>query len=242
MNELILTSQNGQAVVSSRQVAENFGKEHKHVLESIENIKAENSALTKMFYETTYQSGTGKNYKEYLMNRDGFTLLTMGFTGKEAMEWKIKYIRAFNEMEKQLTAPPAMSQLEILAQAAQALLEQEKQIKQLSSDVQGIRDIVTLNPNDWRKDSSVLINKMAISMGGYEHVQDLRTESYKLLDERFGVNLKIRLTNKRKNIALGGGSKSKQDKLNYLDVIAEDKKLIEGYVAIVKDMAIKYGA
>ena len=88
--------------VTSREVAEHFEKQHKHILESIENIKAENPALTSMFYEGHYIAGTGKRYKEYLMNRDGFTLLVMGFTGQKAMEWKLKYIQAFNEMEKEL--------------------------------------------------------------------------------------------------------------------------------------------
>ena len=82
-----------QVVVSSRQIAEHFGKRHADVLAGIENIKTENSAVTHMFYETTYTAGTGKAYKEYLMNRDGFSLLVMGFTGKKALEWKLKYIQ-----------------------------------------------------------------------------------------------------------------------------------------------------
>ena len=90
------------AVVSSRSVAENFGKKHFHVLKSIENIIIENSILTSMFHESSYTAGTGKAYKEYFMNRDGFSLLVMGFTGKKALEWKIKYIDAFNQMEEQL--------------------------------------------------------------------------------------------------------------------------------------------
>ena len=95
-----MTIINNQAVVSSRQVAESFGKMHKHVLDSIgEIIKAENSALTSMFFESSYKAGTGKSYPEYLMNRDGFTLLAMGFTGPKALQWKLKYIQAFNEME-----------------------------------------------------------------------------------------------------------------------------------------------
>lgn len=95
-----VVNNNGQLVVSSKQVAENFEKQHKHVLDAIENIKAENSAVTPMFCETLYKAGTGKNYKMYLMNRDGFSLLAMGFTGSKALEWKLKYIQAFNEMEK----------------------------------------------------------------------------------------------------------------------------------------------
>ena len=100
---------NNEVVVSSRDVAEKFGKEHKHVLENIrEIIRAENSALT-FFQENTYKAGTGKSYPEYLMNRDGFTLLAMGFTGKEALRWKLKYIAAFNEMEERLKSGRLLS-------------------------------------------------------------------------------------------------------------------------------------
>ena len=54
MNDIILSTQNGEPVASSRQIAESFGKEHKDVLRAIENIKAQNCALTSMFFEATY--------------------------------------------------------------------------------------------------------------------------------------------------------------------------------------------
>lgn len=105
MNNLVQIK-NNQVVVSSRHVAEKFGKEHRNVLASIkEIISAENSALT-FYQENTYKAGTGKSYPEYLMNRDGFTLLAMGFTGKDALQWKMKYIAAFNEMEAKLNGKP----------------------------------------------------------------------------------------------------------------------------------------
>lgn len=73
------------------------------MLSVIENLKAENSALRNMFCEHSYKvEGNNKTYPEYLMNRDGFSLLVMGFTGKKALEWKIKYIQAFNAMEEEL--------------------------------------------------------------------------------------------------------------------------------------------
>ena len=56
-----------------------------------------------MFHPATFEN-RGKKYPMYLMNRDGFALLAMGFTGKEAVTWKLKYIEAFNQMEKQLAA------------------------------------------------------------------------------------------------------------------------------------------
>ena len=92
----------GQVVVSSRQVADHFEKRHTHVLTVIKEIlnSAENS-IAKFFFKSTYDN-RGKQYPEYLMNRDGFSLLVMGFTGKKALEWKIKYIQAFNAMEEEL--------------------------------------------------------------------------------------------------------------------------------------------
>lgn len=96
---------NQQAVTSGQLVAEVFKKQHKDVLRAIENIKAENCAVTPMFFESTYTAGTGKAYKMYYMNRDGLSLLVMGFTGKKALEWKLKYIEAFNQMEEKLKTP-----------------------------------------------------------------------------------------------------------------------------------------
>lgn len=122
----LVTVNNGQAVVSSRQVADNFGKLHKDVLENIRVILAAENSATKLFYKSTYKN-RGKQYPEYLMNRDGFTLLAMGFNGKKALEWKLKYIQAFNEMEKQLANPFKVPQT--MAEALYLAAEQAKQIE-----------------------------------------------------------------------------------------------------------------
>lgn len=87
-------------ITTSLKVAEHFEKEHKDVLESIRNLTAENSAA-KFFKETTYKS-RGKEYPLYEMDRDGFSLLAMGFTGEKALRWKLDYIKAFNAMEGEL--------------------------------------------------------------------------------------------------------------------------------------------
>lgn len=116
MNEIILSTQNGEPVASSREVAKRFGKEHKHVLAAIRQILAAENSATKFFHETAFEY-RGQRFPEYLMNRDGFSLLAMGFTGKEAVQWKLKYIQAFNEMEKQLAQRPQLSRAELMAQA-----------------------------------------------------------------------------------------------------------------------------
>ena len=101
MKELVFKN-NGQIVTNSLLVAEKFEKEHRHILETIRTVMrtAENSALLHMFHETTYLSSQNKELPMYLMNRDGFSLLVMGFTGQKALNFKLDFISAFNEMEK----------------------------------------------------------------------------------------------------------------------------------------------
>lgn len=130
---------------------------------------------------------------------------------------------------------------EVVARQELKQKEQEQKMEQLDNKIDSIKDVVALNPNDWRKDTSKIISRIALHIGGYEHIRQIREDSYKILEERMGVALNIRLTNKKKTMSLNGVCKSKIDKLNQLDVIADDKKLIEGYVAVIKDMAIKYG-
>ena len=116
----------------------------------------------------------------------------------------------------------------------------EKDSKQ-KEELEGIREAIVLNPNQWRKDTSDLINKIANKLGGFEHIKPVREEAYKILDNTYGVSLKTRLLNKQKKMALEGVPKYKIDKVNYLDVIADDKKLINGYIGIVGKLAIKHG-
>lgn len=97
MNDLVQLSKN-EAVCSSLDVAKSFGKRHDNVLKGIFNL-LKNKDVEKMFCKTSYKDAKGENRPMYLMNRDGFSLLVMGFNGKEALEWKLKYIEAFNKME-----------------------------------------------------------------------------------------------------------------------------------------------
>lgn len=133
MNDIILSMQNGEPVVSSRQIAENFDKNHRDVLRAVDNLKEDVRNFAQMFFESTEPDSYGREQRAYLMNRDGFTLLAMGFTGKAALEWKLKYIAAFNEMEKKLTEQPQLTRSQLLATALIAaheeLEEKDKQIE-----------------------------------------------------------------------------------------------------------------
>ena len=111
MNNLVIMKDR-QAVTDSLKVAESFDKKHKDVLKAWKNLAAQNCATKKMFVESTYVN-RGKEYPMIYMNRDGFTLLAMGFTGKKALDFKLKYIQAFNEMENQIRQPKS-ERLEIM--------------------------------------------------------------------------------------------------------------------------------
>ena len=139
MNEIVFRSANDQAVTSSLLVAEKFGKEHKHVLDSIRKLIegcAEISA-DPMFEETTYvNEQNGQVYPMFLMNRDGFSLLVMGFNGKKAMQFKLDYINEFNKMEKMIRdSIKPKSQLEILQMSINQLVEQEHRLSSVERDV-----------------------------------------------------------------------------------------------------------
>ena len=99
MNNLVYLK-NDEPVCSSLQVAEKFGKEHRNVLQNVDNLIAENLAVKSMFKLSSYKADNGQSYRQFYMNRDGFSLLVMGFTGKKALDWKLQYIKAFNQMEK----------------------------------------------------------------------------------------------------------------------------------------------
>ena len=98
MNDLVIMKSR-KALTTSLKVAATFSKEHKNVLQSIRNLTAENSAVKKMFAESTYVNDRGQEQPMYYMNRDGFTLLAMGFTGRDAIKFKLEYIEAFNRKE-----------------------------------------------------------------------------------------------------------------------------------------------
>ena len=91
---------NGQAVTSSLQVAEYFGKKHQHVMEKVRALLAEipSDWGVSNFRQSSYFNVQGKEQPCYEMTKDGFTLLAMGFTGKKAIEFKLNYINAFNTM------------------------------------------------------------------------------------------------------------------------------------------------
>ena len=134
-----------------------------------------------------------------------------------------------------------MSTLDFLEYTVKAIREQQKTLSDTNKRIDHIGDVIALDTRSWRKDAHNLIVQIAQKMGGFENMQTIQAEIYRLVDMRDGVSLERRLTFMQQRMAGEGVCKSKRDRLSKLDVIANDKKLIEIYVAIIKEMAIKNG-
>ena len=165
MTDIILSTQNGEPVASSRQIAESFEKNHRDVLRAVDNLKEDVRNFAQMFFETTVPDSYGREQRAYLMNRDGFTLLAMGFTGKAALEWKLKYIAAFNEMEKKLTEQPQLTRSQLLATALIAaheeLEEKDKRIKLLTADTERMKPKEIFSDAVSTSQNSILVGELA---------------------------------------------------------------------------------
>ena len=111
MNNLVEISKDKQVITTSLRVAEVFGKRHDNILRQINALigslreQQDFSPLKNeeaKFAVANYKDEQGKLRKQYIITRDGFTLLAMGFTGSKALKFKLQYIQAFNAMEAKL--------------------------------------------------------------------------------------------------------------------------------------------
>ena len=174
MNELVIMHDK-QAVTTSLILAEAFGKQHKHVLEAISSKinSAENLAqYKKMFAESTYTDRSGKQNKMYYLNRDGFTFIAMGFTGRKADEFKLKYIDAFNRMEEQIRKNYVIQKQDSymitdpVQRAKRWIEEQEEHQVKLAMAKQETKDVQDNTPIS-SKDYQVLSRKIGQKLDRY---------------------------------------------------------------------------
>ncbi|MEK5414469.1 hypothetical protein [Paenibacillus sp. FSL L8-0708] len=151
--------------------------------------------------------------------------------------------------------PKQLSQSELIAYLAQKNVEHERvEAERKRADAERDRrlndmeekwedtiEVMALNPGeDWRKETTSILNKIAQGRGGGEAYQGVRNESYDLLTSRFGPRLEVRKQNMQGRMLREGVTPSKVENLSKLDVIAADRRLINDYITVVKDMAIKY--
>lgn len=244
MKKLSIMNQNGILIANSREVAEKIGKRHSDLLESIKTyIKHLTNGKFRsldFFIPDVYMDTKGEERPCYLLTRKGCDMVANKTTGEKGIIFTAEYVTQFEYMETKIKAPiqELSPQLQLLINMELEQKKLKEEIVETKEEVQAIREVVEIKPSDtWRKDTNIILSKICKKLNDYRNPKE---EVYKALQERAGCDLKIRLKNMRGRLALEGATKTKIDNLNYLDVIESDKKLIEIYVSIVKDMVIKY--
>src|SRR5690625_465297 len=235
-----------EKTLTSLEVAEMVGREHNNVMKDIRRIieqLGEVKSYQSYFIESTYTNSQNREMPSFLLTKKGCELYSTRMTGEKGTQFAVAYIERFNEMENHIKqeSTPQVSQAELIAMIAQQGVEQEQRLIAVEKKQEDIGEIITLNTQEWRRKANKIINAIAKKRGGFEAYSDVRNESYELLEERAKCRLSIRLTNRKSEMALNGASQSKIRKLNNLDVIESDARLTEIYLAIIKEMAIKYG-
>lgn len=151
----------GKVVVSSKEIADHFGKVHRDVMRAVKNLSCSDSFRSENFAHSSYKSLQNKELSCYEMTRDGFCFLVMGFDGPRASEWKEAYIRAFNAMESAIRDQNENSVMKKLSDAID-MMEKDKQVaSQFGSGL-----------NEWKK----------IRSGHIEKVNKLMSEAQLLLN------------------------------------------------------------
>jgi anti-repressor protein len=138
MENLVFKTETGNVVTTSLLIAEKFGKEHKNVIASIREIINSAENLAQFYQLDSYKDSSGKVNLMFIMTRDGFSLLVMGFTGEKALQFKIEYIKAFNEMEKALINLSQLPDFNNPAIAARAWADQYEQRELAESKVKAL--------------------------------------------------------------------------------------------------------
>lgn len=241
----------------------NFRENKKYFVENEDYFYLKGEELKKLKQTTNF---VGSYTKELiLITESGYLMLVKSLS--DDLAWIVqrelvnKYFRVKNEentFDMSELSPELQMFNKMLQAVAKSELEQKKIKQQLNEvnyhaleakekadksieEIQAMREVVAINTTNWREDSRKIIVKIAHRLGGNGYIHDVQTEVYSLMRTRLRCKLDVQLTNMRRRMAEEGVCKSKRDKMNYLDVIERDNRLKEGYLAIVKELAIKYG-
>jgi hypothetical protein len=183
----------------------------------------------------------------YLLSERGYSKLLKILEDDKAWELYDQLVDGYFNMREYIQQEKPKSQAEVIAMLAQFNVEQERRLNHVETRLaetekrqDNLSEIVALNSTNWREDVTKIINKIAQKTGGYDQYRNIRNESYEILEQRANAKLNIRVNNKKQKMALEGAKKSNLDKVTKIDVINDDKRLLEIYLAVVKEMAIKY--
>lgn len=262
MNELQLINKNGVFYVDSRQVSEWISKDHAMLMRDIRKyvnvLTNANLQALDFFVKVTYTDNKGEVRPCYLLTKKGCHMVANKMTGDKGILFTAEYVTRFDEMENRLKGD-SMRQLDIMAkqiaimqQYGQQLTEHSGQINTLNNAVnevkntiKGIKELEELNSTNWRLKFRLVINRIAANYPALDDTNvysAVRCEFYCRLEAEARCNLGRRLTNRKMRAKAAGASKSDLDKMNRMMIIDEDVRLINCAIAVLKKMAIEYGA
>ncbi|QFR23195.1 ORF6N domain-containing protein [Schleiferilactobacillus harbinensis] len=250
MNNVTPIENQGQRVLTSDQLAElygvstdvikkNFSNNRDKFVEGVHYIKLEGLALKEFKNRVNNVHLVGKNANTlYLWTKRGAARHSKMIGTDTAWDVFDSLEENYFNPKPQINLQGLSPQTQFAIQAAQAMAEQERKLAQIDHKVDAISEIVSTSTMDWRRATRDIITKIAHMRG--DDYQVTRKDIYKDVEQRGGYSLSTRLTNLRNRMAGEGQSLSKRNKTNKVDVIGNDKRLIEIYMAVVKDHAIKY--
>ncbi|MCT2893953.1 antA/AntB antirepressor family protein [Lacticaseibacillus paracasei] len=238
MNELIktITRDDGTIAVSGRELHD-FLKVGKDFSSWFKDMAEYGFEVGKDFSPISVKTPNGGRPRiEYVMTLDmakEVAMIQRTDRGKQARQY---FIEIDKQAHRDMTGLSPATRAAVAA--TQALAAQERRLNRVDAKVDAISDIVSISTMDWRRATRDIITKIAHMRG--DDYQATRKDIYKDVEQRGGYSLSTRLTNLRNRMAGEGQSLSKRNKTNKVDVIGNDKRLIEIYMAVVKDHAIKY--
>lgn len=176
MKELVFKGNENQVLTNSLLVAEKFEKEHSKVIRDIQNLSCSDEFRAANFGLSSYISQQNKELPMYVMTKDGFSFLVMGYTGSKAGMFKEEYIKAFNKMEETIktggfNVPKSFREALLLAAEQQEVIEnQQKQIEEKNAKIEADKPKVLFSEAVEASNKSILIRELAkiITQNGYQ--------------------------------------------------------------------------
>ncbi|MBC2368133.1 ORF6N domain-containing protein [Listeria booriae] len=175
----------------------------------------------------------------YILSERGYSKLLKILEDETAWEIYDQLVDNYFNMREQIQTQPTVEDLIIMQANSMKQLRQE--MTETKQEVIDMKEILSVNSNEWREKVNSILKRIAHNIGGVEPHRSVVNMSYDRFESRARCNLTLRLENRKTKMAAKGLSKSSVAKLNKLDCISEDKRLIEIYLAVVREMAIQFG-
>ena len=204
MTNLVFLNNNNEAVTDSLMVAEVFGKQHKNVIQSIHNLHSELGEKGKLIFQpTSYKDSFNREQLKYDLTKDGFTLLVMGFNGKEALQFKMAYIEEFNRMEEHIKQPQQLKPIDQIKLLMANSIDTEERLSTVESNV------------------AILRNTMTIDYGQQQVLNNIKMQRVEKMWEEFG-GIRVYDTKRKMYAKFGKDLKNAFAVSSYRDIAAKD--------------------